>query len=88
MVKIYKGVFDYQPKRIKHYVEELCGGLLKLDQITQTDIERFKFNIRKKQDRLPFKWQKENMEQEAKERLDELLSNYEYEPKSKVYIKK
>jgi hypothetical protein len=48
---------------------------LQKDQVVQSDIERFWLEIRKKQSELKFKWQKDYLEQEAKEKLDRLINN-------------
>lgn len=89
MVKLYHrgDIFDFPRKkrRISWYVEILCSRLLKLDQINQEHVENFWNEIKRKEEELPFPWQRENLRQEAKKELAELLCCYQYDPKNKVY---
>lgn len=91
MVKFYnKDIFDFprRKKRLAAYVERLCSRLLQLDEISQNDIEKFWDKIKNKQKELPFPWQRENLEHEARDGLNRILSNYQYDPKNKVYRRK
>lgn len=65
--------FPRQRKRLAWYVEVLCSRLLQLDQISEDSIKGFWDEVRKKQQELPFPWQRENLTQEAKQQLDNLL---------------
>jgi len=89
MVKVYgRGdVFDFpcKKRRLAWYVEILCSRLLELNQISEDNLRVFWDEIGKKQRQLPFSWQRDNLAQEAKERLDSLLKLYEYDPKTRVY---
>ena len=90
MVKIY-GFSDLPPNKhkLKWYVGRLCARLLQQDEISNVDIKAFWDEIKKKQQELPsFHWLKENLAQEAKEQLDELLSWYQYNSKNKVHKRK
>ena len=89
MVKLYlrRDTLDFPRKKrkISGYVEILCSRLLKLDQINQEHVANFWNEIKKKEEKLPFPWQRENLRQEAKKELAELLCCYQYDPKNKVY---
>lgn len=92
MVKVYaKGkIFDHprRHKRLAWYAEVLCSILRKLEQISEKDIERFWGEVRSKQEELPFPWQRDNLGQQAKEHLNDLLSGYDYDPGTGVYKRK
>jgi len=89
MVKVYTdgGIFDYprRRKRLAWYAEMLCSRLREQKQISEEDIKRFWNEVRSKQQKLPFKWQRDNLAQEAEEHLKELLSGYEHDPETGVY---
>jgi hypothetical protein len=63
----------------------LCSRLLKLKQISKGDIKRFWDEVRRKQEELPFPWQRDNLAQQAEEHLNGLLSGYKYDPMTRVY---
>ena len=91
MVKLSKeGILDFPRKkrRMAWYVEVLCSELRKLDQINHADLENYRDEVRKKQMELPFQWERKNLDQQAKEGLDRLLSDYQYDPEHKVYKRK
>jgi hypothetical protein len=77
MIKVYRqgGIFSFprRSRKLAWYVEILCSKLLQQDKIGEESIEWFWDEIKKKQDELPFPWQRVNLEQEAKARLDDLL---------------
>jgi hypothetical protein len=89
VVKLYRrgDIFDFPRKkrRISWYVEILCLRLLQLDQINQDNVRSFWNEIKKKEEKLPFPWQRENLREEAKKGLNELLCYYAYDPKNRVY---
>lgn len=89
MVKV-NGFGDLPPSKhkLKWYVGTLRAKLLKQDEISATDIEVFWDAIRKKQSSYSFHWLKENLAQEAKQQLDELLSWYQYDSEGKVHKRK
>ena len=77
MPKIYtKHIFDYprRKKRIAWYVEVLCAELQKKDKIKAEDVDRFWGEVNRiKKEKLPFPWQREYMDTEARECLNKLL---------------
>lgn len=90
MVKIYDfGDFPPSKHKLKWYVGRLCARLLQQDEIGDVNIEVFWAAIRKKQGELPsFHWLRENLAQEAKQQLDELLAWYQYDPRNRAYKRK
>lgn len=92
MPRIYKSnIFDFprRKKRIAWYVEVLCAELLKQDEIRSEDIGSFWKEVNRiKEEKLPFSWQRHNMEAEAREGLTNLLSNYQYDRTNRVYKRK
>ena len=78
----------YSPRkgRLKWYASKLCSELLRKDQITQEDINKFWKEIKKIQKQKKFHWQREYLEQEAKKCLKQVLANYQYDPQNKCYI--
>ena len=69
-------IFDYprRKKRIAWYVEVLCAELMKQDEIKSEHIESFWKEVNRiKKEKLPFPWQRENMDTEAREGLNRLL---------------
>ena len=89
MVKIYNtgNSFDFprRRKRLTWYAEILCSRLRKLKQISEDDIKSFWAEIKKKQQELPFPWQRDNLAQQAEEHLNALLSEYRYDSVTRVY---
>lgn len=90
MVKFYvANLFDFprRKRRLGWYVEALCAQLLKKDEITHEDISIFWSEI--KGIKLPFAWQRENLNQEAEEGLKRLLSeNFGYNLERRIYKRK
>jgi len=75
MPKIYaRQIFDYprRKKRIAWYVEVLCNELRKQEEIKSEDIESFWEEVDRLKEKLPFPWQRENMDMEAREGLGRL----------------
>jgi hypothetical protein len=89
MVKVRtKGsIFDYprRHKKLAWYVEVLCSRLRKLKQISEDDIKSFWDEVKRKQQELPFPWQRDNLAQQAEEHLNDLLSGYKYDSVTRVY---
>ncbi|RLI76486.1 hypothetical protein DRP05_12835 [Archaeoglobales archaeon] len=90
-MKIYEPhpwwVYPPRTKRLKWYAERLSYELLKKDQITQEDINRFWKEMEKIQKQKKFHWQKERLKQEAEECLKQVLADYQYDSQKKCYKK-
>ncbi len=79
MPKSYNSyVFDFprRRKRIAWYVEVLCAELMKQDEMKSEDVEDYWKEVNRiREDRLPFPWQRDNMDVEAREGLDRLMKS-------------
>ncbi len=70
--------FDYprRKNRIAWYVEILCAELQKKDKIRAEDVDKFWGEVdRIKKEKLPFNWQRERINAEARGCLDKLMKN-------------
>ena len=89
-MKIYESdpwwAYPPRKRKLKWYASKLCSELLRKDQITQEDINKFWEEIEKIQKQKKFHWQREYLKQEAKECLKQVLANYQYDPQNKYYI--
>ena len=70
--------FPRRKKRLAWYAEAPCLKLLQKDQITEEDEKSFWVEIDKKKTELPFQWQKEYLDHEAKKALDHLKAEHGY----------